>query len=128
MKFFFDNDISHRLARMLAALGCDVVALRDELDASAADIDVFEHLRGKDIVLVTADRKIRGRPAEIAALRAAGITALFLGPFFSDKVTLWKQAEWFVRHWKTVEGFANGTRRGTIAIVQQNGQSVPQHS
>ncbi len=64
MKHFFDNAISPRYAHMLAALGVEALALRDQFPDDIDDVTLFDGLRGKDIVFVTADRRIRRRQSE----------------------------------------------------------------
>ena len=123
MKYFFDNAISPKYAHMLAALEVDAVALRDEFPPDIDDVALFERLRGRDIVFVTADRRIRRRQSEARALRECGVTALFFGPFWS-KMGFWQQAAWFVAKWPLLDGFARGAARGTCAEVKQNGKSV----
>ncbi|MGD9856910.1 MAG: DUF5615 family PIN-like protein [Planctomycetaceae bacterium] len=122
MTFLFDNNISYRYARMLSALGKDTVALRDRLPSNTTDVDVFAYLKGSDTVFVTVERRMRGRPVEVAAIKASGVTSLFIGPFYA-KLGFWPAAEWFIRRWPTIEGFALGAKKGMCALVQQNGKS-----
>jgi hypothetical protein len=122
LKYFFDNDLSYRFAKMLSALDVDAVALRDELPQHTKDVDLLSALAGRDIVLVSGDRIMTRRPAELKALRSAGVIALFFGPFWSN-MTFWRQAEWLVRRWQTIDGFASGAAKGTFAEIKQNGKS-----
>lgn len=123
MKFFFDNCISFRLADMLRALGVDAVALRHEMDANTDDLTLLETLsKTTDTVLVSLDRAQTRVPVEASALKSANITALYFGRFWSRK-ELWDQAIWLVRRWKQIEGFAEGTERGTVAVVKENGRA-----
>lgn len=50
MNYFFDNCISFRFARMLAALDVDAVALRDEFEQGIADSELFARLAGRELV------------------------------------------------------------------------------
>jgi hypothetical protein len=123
LKYFFDNDVSYRFPRMLSALGVDAVALRDEQPQDIQDVDLLALLSGKDVVFVSGDRKMIRRPAELRALKASGVTALFFGPFW-PKLGFWPQAEWLVRRWPLIDGFANGVSKGTFAEIKQNGKSM----
>jgi hypothetical protein len=57
---------------------------------------------------------------EAAALKESGVTALFLDPFWA-KLTLWKQAVWFVNRWEEIDRFASSAPRGTCAVLRQRG-------
>ncbi len=124
MKYFFDNSISFKLARMLCALGVDAVALRDVYPEDTKDIPLFEYLRGSNVVFVSTDTSQMTREQEARALKEAGITALYFGPFFQRK-RFWDQAIWLVRRWKTIEGVAEGVVSGTCAEIKQNGKALP---
>jgi hypothetical protein len=122
VKYFFDNPISAKYAHMLAALEVDAVALRDEFPADMDDVTLLGKPRGREVVFVTADRRIRRRQSEARALRECGVTALFFGPFWA-KMGFWQQAAWLVAKWPLLDGFARGAARGTCAEVKQNGKS-----
>lgn len=101
MKYFFDNNISPKYAKMLAALDVDATALRDEFDASIKDVDLFPKLHGRNLVFVSGDIRIRTRLAEAQALHSCGVTALFFDRFWG-KMTFWQQA--FVACCQVAEG------------------------
>ena len=121
MKYFFDNCISHRYADMLRALDVDVKALRQEFAEDIDDISLFRNLRGRDIVFVTYDSKQRTRILEAREIKAAGITALWLEPFWG-KMKHWDQAIWLIRRWPLIDQFAGSVVKGTCATVKQNGK------
>ena len=123
MSYLFDNDISFRFAHMLKALGVDVLSVRDvgDLGEHASDVEILNRLTGRERVFVTADKHIRSRPAEIAALKESRVTALFLERFWS-KLDFWHQAAWLVVRWPQIERFASGAPPGTCAGVQQRGR------
>lgn len=108
---------------MLCALGEDAVALRRECPQDIDDIDIFSHLTNSHKVFVSADLKQRRREAEAKALKASGITAIYFAPFY-DNLLLWQQAAWILKVWPTVEGFLEGTTKGTVAEIKQNGKAL----
>jgi hypothetical protein len=110
VKYFFDNSISYRLADMLKALSVDAVALREQHPQNIKDIPLFNELRGSDMVYIAADRRQRTRLAEARALKEAGVTCLFMGPFW-DNMGLWAQAAWLVAKWPKIDGFVSGAAR-----------------
>ncbi len=127
MKYFFDNCISPKYAAMLRALEVDVQALRDIFPQDVKDIDLLAKIPkrlGKDVIFVTGDTHISRRKAEAQALRESKLTALFLGPFWSN-MQFWDQAIWLVRRWPSIDNFASSVERGTFAEIKQRGKAAP---
>ncbi len=120
MTYLFDNCISYRFAHMLATLGVDATALRDVFPANIKDVDFIPQLRGRGWVLITTDRHMKTRQIEAAALQASGVTAFFLGRFYS-KLSFWQQARWFITRWPDIADFAERVATGTVAEIHQNG-------
>jgi PIN domain-containing protein len=118
--YLFDNDLSFRFAHMLAALGVDVLAVRDvgDLGEGTFDIKILQWLEGRDRLFVTADKHIRSRPAETGALKETGVTALFIERFWA-KLDFWQQAAWLVGRWPQIGQFASSASTGTCATIQQ---------
>ena len=123
MTYFFDNSISFRLAEMLRALDVDAVALREEFAEDTKDVSLFEKLSGRNVAFISTDTSQMTREQEARALKDAGITVLYLGPFFQH-MRFWDQAVWLVRRWKVIEGFTEGVAQGTCAEIKQNGKAV----
>ena len=120
MTYLFDNNISPRFAGMLRELGVDAKALRDVFPPNVKDSAFLPQLKGSGWVLVTGDTRIATRPAEAAALKDSGITAIFLGPFWS-KMTFWLQARWLVTRWQDIDAYAQSAPSGTCAVFRQRG-------
>ncbi len=108
---------------MLRALGEDVVALREEFPEGIKDVPLFEKIKGRKLVFVSTDARQLTREHEARALKQAGNTAIFFGPFF-EKMVLWDQAAWLVRRWPTIRGFAEGVAPGTCAEIKQSGKAL----
>lgn len=121
MQYFLDNCISPKFAPMLGALDVRIVALRDAIAHNTPDIELFEFLAGSDYVFVSQDRAQLTRIAEAHALRAAGISALYFGPFWSG-LGFWKQAEYLVKHWQKFHAVLSGLAPGSIVEAKQNGK------
>jgi len=124
LTYFFDNCLSYKFANMLKALDVDAIALRERYAENISDVDLFTALRGSGVVFITADASQTTRIQEATALREAGITALFLGKFWS-KMTFWNQAIWTIRKWDRIEGFAANVTTGICAEIKQNGAARP---
>lgn len=122
MKYFFDNNISYRLANMLSALDQNVVALREEFQQDIKDPELLKALAGRDLVFVSAEVRMRTSAVEAPLLKAANITSLFFASFYM-KMDFWAQAAWLIKRWPTIDKFAQGAAKGTCAEVKQNGKS-----
>jgi hypothetical protein len=85
---------------------------------------LFTALRGSGVVFITADTSQSTRLREATALREAGITALFLGKFWS-KMGFWDQAIWVLRKWERIEGYTSNVTPGICAEIKQNGAARP---
>jgi hypothetical protein len=121
VKYFFDNCLSYKYVDMLSAIGVDVVALRSAFPESTPDVELFQKIRGSASVFISCDRRQTTRDLEAQALRASGLTAIYLGPFWV-KMKFWPQASWLVRHWPTIDAFASSVVPGTFAEVKHNGK------
>lgn len=80
MILFLDENLPPGVARALEDLGeCEAHHLTDHLSRGVRDEEVFAFLATKPgWYLLTQDEKIRRRPHELAALKAAGVGAFFL--------------------------------------------------
>jgi hypothetical protein len=122
LKYVFDNDISYRLVDMLAALDVDAEPLRAEFPPDTKDPVFLEKFSGREMVWISKNTKQTTNPIEGMLLKQAGITALYFGPFW-NKMKFWQQAEWLVKHWPIIDGFAKGATKGTFAEIKRNGKS-----
>ena len=87
------------------------------------DVPLFEALRGSGIVFVSNDASQLTREREARALKEAGVTALYIGPFWGS-MTFWDQATWLLRRWQKIDEFANAMPLGTCAEIKQNGKAM----
>ena len=123
MNYLFDNCISPKMADMLRALGEDTHALREDFPQDIEDIPLFTQLHGQKLVLVSTDTSQRTREHEARALKQAGITAIYFGPFF-QKMKLWGQAIWLVTKWEKIKGVAENVVMGSVFEIKQNGSAL----
>lgn len=73
MTFFFDNNLSFRLAEGLRGFGEGVRHLRDEFDPATPDTVWLPEIGRRGWYLITRDKRIARKPAEVRALKGAGI-------------------------------------------------------
>lgn len=129
MRFFFDNCISSKLARAIHSLiepDDAVVHLRDRWPAadthSVTDVEWISAL-GKEggWIVVSGDLRIRTRPGEREAFRAAKLTAFFMAKSFPI-LPAWEQARWLVDKWPDITKFAADSGAGSTFEVPKNGK------
>ena len=109
---------------MLAAVEVDVIALREIYPEDIKDVELFARLKDLNYVFVTTDDKQKTRVHEARGIKEAGLTALWLGPFW-EKKPFWEQAVWFITRWRKIDGYIQGVAKGTCAEVKENGKSMP---
>ena len=120
MTFFFDNNLSLRLVEGLRAFGEDVVHLREEFPPDTDDVDWLPEIGRRGWYLVTRDKRIARKPAEIRALRQAGVGA-FVFTQQKDPL-LWDWVETVVKRWAELKRWANDHQRPFVAGIPERGR------
>jgi predicted nuclease of predicted toxin-antitoxin system len=77
-RFFFDRNLGHRVPEALRADGWLVEMHDDHFAEDTPDEVILEAVASSDWVLVTQDRRIRKRAAELEALIERGVRAFFI--------------------------------------------------
>lgn len=104
MKFFIDNNLSHKLALGMKAFGENVDHLQDHFPSDAPDTEWLEYIGKNSFFLITRDDMIRRNPAEIQALKMHGVGAFFLGGKNRSRCELIQQ---LVRNWPRIKETAS---------------------
>jgi predicted nuclease of predicted toxin-antitoxin system len=95
VRFFFDNNLSPKLAKSLNVLVApdhEVVHLKEKFPANTPDDIWMKGLaRELDWVIISGDNRITRNPHEVQAWRAAGHTTFFLKPGWTN-YSFWVQA------------------------------------
>jgi len=107
---------------MLSAVDVNATALRAEFSESILDPEFLQAIKGTHDVYATYDHKQKTRESEARAIKDAGLTALWLGPFWG-RLVFWDQAKWLITRWERIESFANSVVPGTCAKIKQNGRA-----
>lgn len=107
---------------MLAALEIDAPSLRDEFDQGVADTVFLQSLDAQRDVYITYDHRQKIRQAEARAILEAGVTALWLGPFWGKKDFM-AQARWLLNKWDKIDSFASSVVQGTCAEIKESGRA-----
>lgn len=123
MRFFFDNNLSPKLARSLDVLvrpEHQVVHLKEKFSADASDVVWMRSLaKEPDWVIVSGDLKIRRNPHEIKAWQEAGHTTFFLKKGWID-LTFWDQAWKFAKVFPDMIEKASRTNKGSAFFITPN--------
>ena len=82
-------------------MGEEAESLREKYPEDIKDVALFPELRNRrDIVFISTDTSQWTREAEARAIKQAGITALYFGPFFMKLgMKDLSQAAWLMKHW-----------------------------
>lgn len=124
MTFIFDANLSPRVCRALRELGFDVSHVREEFGERAQDVDWIPATGARDAILLTADERIRYRSLERRALEGAGITTIFLQPFYM-RLGMVKQAAFLLTHWDELMSTVADMPTGTHFKLYHNGHLEP---
>ena len=107
---------------MLRALGEETEALCERYPVDIEDTELFPSLAArKNLVFISSDKSQRTKPWEKKELKKAGLTVLYLGPFFSTRMKAWDQAVWLLTRWRKITAFAETVAAGTCADINQKG-------
>lgn len=120
MRFFFDNNLSVKLAHGMREFGEDVVHLTDHFPQDAVDSEWLPFVGKNELILVTRDEKIRFKPAEIAAVRAFNVAVFFLG---GKKLKRCDLIEQVVRNWRRMKQLASDEPRPFAFRIPPHGAS-----
>jgi len=125
LKYFLDNCLSPRYARMLSALEIgDVTSLREHYAENLADEIWIPELGKNGWVLIGKDREQLKKPEQRQALITNGVTAFYLAKGY-DHLPLNEIAWRLVRCWPMITAMAERSRKGGLFLVQLNGKIEP---
>ena len=118
MTFLIDENLGLQLAAGMKGFGEAVKYLTDVLPAGIDDTEILAHIGDKGWFLITRDKKILSRPAELAALRNYKVGAFFMGGKNRSRCEIIQQ---LVRNWPEMKRQAGKTRRPFAFHVPPNG-------
>jgi hypothetical protein len=128
VRFFFDNNLSPKLARSLNALVApehQVVHLKELFAANTLDEVWMRALASEvDWVIISGDLQIRKNPHEIRAWQEAGHTTFFLKKGWIG-LTFWDQAWKFAKVFPEVIESSARARQGSAFFITPNSKIEP---
>jgi len=117
--FFLDNNLSPILAGGLRALGEDVRHLREVFPPDTPDELWLPEIGQRGWYLVTHDKRIPRKPAELQALIQAGAGAFVFT--HRRKLTRWGWVELVVRRWAEITRWAEQHERPFVVGIPERG-------
>lgn len=120
MTFFFDNNLSYRLAAGLRAFGEEVWHLRDTFPPVTPDDVWLPDVGQRGWYVITRDKRISRKPAEVAALKGAGVGAFI---FTQQKdLDLWGWVETVIRRWREIQEWCRTHQRPFVTGIPERGR------
>lgn len=122
MKFFFDNNLSPKTAKALAALDYDVIHLRDEFPGDTPDEEWMPSCARKGWVAISHDRNIQAKPHLRETLEACGLVIFFM-PKSMNSLDPREMMIALLKAWPNIEAAAATARAGRRwFVVRLNGK------
>jgi PIN domain-containing protein len=121
MKFFFDENLSIRLAEGMGKFGEDTCHLLQYFEMGTPDEIWLQHIGKQGWILVTVDKRIRKRPLEIEALKKFHVGAFFLA---GKTMGGWDRVKQVVRAWHRMKEIAEKEKRPFIFQVNNHGTDI----
>jgi len=121
LRFFFDNNVSPRIAAAISILATqekdEVTYLSKRFPEDALDVQWIPVLaaEGKWII-ISGDEAIQRRPAERKVFSDAKLTTFFLASAW-PRAPFWDQAYFMVRWWPRIREFAQHAPAGTVVQI-----------
>lgn len=124
MKFLFDNDLPHPIARALRILGQPVQHVRDipDLGPGSPDDLNLDYAGRRGFYLVTKDKAIKRTPQFRAIITEAKIGAFFVSTGKARQLSGWETAKLLIKAWDDIVRYANQHDAPFLMLVQRNGR------
>ena len=121
MNFFFDNNLPPKLAQAMHILNQEgkVIHLIYKFPADTKDEDWLEYIGKEKMILITRDKQIKRRAAELKALRKFKVGAFILG---GQNPTRWQIIKQTINNWLRIKELATKTKRPFIFKVPLRGK------
>jgi len=125
VRFFLDNNLSHRVARALHCLvepKHSVIHLKDRFQADTPDADWMSALAGEpQWIILSADTAISRNPHEVEAWKRAGHPIFFFKHAWVHQL-FWEQASRLFHLFPEILKRAEKARAGAAFLVPFKGQ------
>jgi len=119
--FFFDENLPPWLAKGMKEFGEDAVHISQEFEGGTEDEVWLPVIGGRGWFLISRDRRIRTRPAELKAYRTHRVGGFVLT---GKDVNGWGIVEQVVRNWRRIKELAYKTERPFLFKVPPKGTTI----
>lgn len=119
--YYFDTYLPHRFAAMLRSLDVPIAHPRDvteEITKTSIPDDQswLTRIKANEGTLISVFRGGKKDKSFVRVLHASGVKTIFLPAAF-EKLEMWEQAKWLIRHWQEIETVAQGMSPGTLLLL-----------
>jgi len=125
--FFFDNDISFRIANALRELvnpnDHQFIALRDRFPVDTKDIDWIPEAGKQGWIVISRDHNQRRRDAEHAALTKHKVRVLYIRQS-ANNAELYRDAARIIENWPKIAAWGASANSGTLAKLDTGDRIV----
>lgn len=121
--FFFDNDISFRIARVLRELvgQHEVLALRDRFPTNTPDSVWIPEIGKEGWIVISRDQNQRRRDLEHAALKTSGSRVLYVR-YGGKPDLLFADAARIIKNWPKIEQWGVKAKPGSLTRLNTSDQ------
>ncbi|MBU2518070.1 MAG: DUF5615 family PIN-like protein [Proteobacteria bacterium] len=121
MTFFFDNNMSPKMAEGMKAFGEDIVYLKELFSDGTEDVVWLEYIGDNGIYLITRDDRILRNPAEKKAFVEHNVGGFFVG---GQQLTRCDLIRNIVRNWHHIKSFAQKNHKPFAAKIPRSGSKI----
>ncbi len=121
MTFFIDENLSPALAAGMKGFGESVIHLSGNFPRGTEDVVWLKFVGEKGMAVVTRDKRMRWRPAELAAVKVHRVGTFFLGGKSRTRCELIQQ---LVRNWPRMKKLAKTTTPPFAFVVPPSGAKI----
>jgi predicted nuclease of predicted toxin-antitoxin system len=124
MNFFFDNNLSEKLAQAMQLLDVDstIEHLRDNFRQNEPDEVWLKYVGEKGLILITRDQKIRKRRIELLVYKQHRVCAFILT---GKNLGRWREIKQLICAWEEIRSLAASEQRPFAFQVPPKGKIKP---
>jgi hypothetical protein len=128
MRFFFDNNLSIRIAKAIAELEDreknTVVHIREKYDQAMADVEWISRLGSEGgWIVLSCDRNIMRNPHERKAWEESGLTIFFIKENFKN-LPFWDQSWQLIKRWPSIKEQAAKNPKSAQFVLSLTGTKI----
>ena len=117
---FFDRNFGSRVPRAIRLAGQEIRLHDEECRQDTPDTEIIPLTAQNDWVLVTRDKKLRKRPAEVEAIRSAAAKCVVLAQ--RAQMNAWDLLQRVVCSWSDIEQIVDNSPGPFILNVYKDGR------